>query len=52
MRRATGPFTLSINDETGLLIEGFDTPPYLMMGHGPRYYGRGSRSRATARSAT
>jgi GNAT superfamily N-acetyltransferase len=39
MRRATGPFTLSINDESGLLIEGFDTPPYLMMGHGPRYYG-------------
>jgi hypothetical protein len=39
MRRATGPFTLSINDETGLLVEGFDAPPYLMMGHGPRYYG-------------
>jgi hypothetical protein len=39
MRRATGPFTLSINDETGLLIAGFDTPPYLMMGHVPRYYG-------------
>jgi hypothetical protein len=39
LRRATGPFTLSINDETGLLVEGFDTPPYLMMGHVPRYYG-------------
>jgi hypothetical protein len=39
MRRATGPFTLSINDETGLLIDGFETPPYLMMGHVPRYYG-------------
>jgi hypothetical protein len=39
MRRATGPFTLSINDETGLLVDGFDTPPYLMMGHVPRYYG-------------
>jgi hypothetical protein len=39
LRRATGPFTLSINDETGLLIAGFDTPPYLMMGHAPRYYG-------------
>jgi GNAT superfamily N-acetyltransferase len=37
MRRVTGPFTLSINDETGLLIEGFETPPYLMMGHAPRY---------------
>lgn len=39
MRRCTGPFTLSINDETGLLIDGFDTPPYMMMGHVPRYYG-------------
>ena len=39
MRRARGPFTLSINDETGLLVDGFDTPPYLMMGHVPRYYG-------------
>ncbi len=39
MRRATGPFSLSINDEAGLLIEGFDTPPCLMMGHAPRYYG-------------
>ena len=37
MRRATGPFTLSINDETGLLIDGFETPPYLMMGHAPRH---------------
>ena len=38
MRRATGPFSLSINDESGLLIDGFETPPYLMMGHAPRYY--------------
>ena len=44
MRRATGPFTLSINDETGLLIDGFDTPPYLMMGHVPRYYGAPGRA--------
>jgi hypothetical protein len=39
LRRVTGPFTLSINDETGLLVDGFETPPYLMMGHVPRYYG-------------
>ena len=39
LRRVTGPFTLSVNDETGLLVEGFDTPPYLMMGHVPRHYG-------------
>jgi hypothetical protein len=39
MRRVTGPFSLSINDESGLLVEGFETPPYVMMGHAPRYYG-------------
>ena len=33
-----GPFSLSINQESGLLIEGFDTPPYIMMGHARRYY--------------
>ncbi len=38
MKRVTGPFSLSINDESGLLVEGFETPPYIMMGHGPRYY--------------
>jgi len=38
MRRATGPFSLSINDEAGLLVEGFDTPPSIMMGHALPYY--------------
>ena len=38
MRRALGPFSLSINDECGLLVEGFDTPPMLMMAHGRPYY--------------
>ena len=38
MQRAMGPFSLSINDECGLLVEGFDTPPYMMMGHAPRFY--------------
>ncbi|MDW3094320.1 MAG: GNAT family N-acetyltransferase [Gammaproteobacteria bacterium] len=33
-----GPFSLSINQECGLLIEGFDTPPYIMMGHAKPYY--------------
>lgn len=33
-----GPFSFSINDETGLLIEGFDTPPSMMMGHARPYY--------------
>ncbi len=36
---ARGPFTLSVNEETGLLIDGFDTPPMVMMGHDPAYLG-------------
>ncbi|MEX0923907.1 MAG: dATP pyrophosphohydrolase [Rhodovibrionaceae bacterium] len=38
LSRVTGPFTLSINDESGLLIDGFETPPYFMMGHAKPYY--------------
>jgi hypothetical protein len=34
----TGPFNLSINQESGLLVEGFDCPPYIMMGHALPYY--------------
>lgn len=30
---AIGPLNLSINEEVGLLIEGFETPPMLMMPH-------------------
>jgi GNAT superfamily N-acetyltransferase len=37
--RAQGPFNLSINEEVGLLVDGFDTPPMVMMGHDPRYMG-------------
>lgn len=36
--RMQGPFDLSINHQCGLLCEGFDTPPMLMMGHAPQYY--------------
>ncbi len=32
-----GPFSLSINEETGLLVDGFDTPPMLLMPHDPTY---------------
>lgn len=39
MKRITGPFSLSINDESGLLVDGFDSPPYVMMGHAKPYYG-------------
>ncbi|VAW80568.1 Hypothetical protein associated with Serine palmitoyltransferase [hydrothermal vent metagenome] len=39
MSLVTGPFNLSINEEAGLLVDGFDTPPRIMMGHNPPYYG-------------
>ncbi len=39
MREALGPFSLSINEETGLLVAGHDTPPMLMMGHDRPYLG-------------
>jgi len=38
MTRIQGPFSFSINDESGLLVEGFDTPPFVMMGHAHRYF--------------
>jgi hypothetical protein len=34
-----GPFSLSINEETGLLVDGFETQPMLLMGHDPAYVG-------------
>lgn len=37
VRHVQGPFTLSINEEMGLLVDGFDTPPMLLMGHDPAY---------------
>ena len=36
---ALGPLNLSVNEEVGLLVEGFDTPPMVMMGHDPPYAG-------------
>lgn len=38
MREILGPFNLGINQEVGVLVEGFDTPPYVMMGHSLPYY--------------
>lgn len=37
--KITGPFSLNINQESGLLIDGFDTPPSALMTHGKPYYG-------------
>jgi hypothetical protein len=39
MIRARGPFSLNINEELGCLVEGFDTPPYIMMPHHRPYQG-------------
>lgn len=39
LRGARGPFNLSINQECGLLVEGFDTPPMVFMGHARPFYG-------------
>jgi len=39
MQRMQGPFNLNINEETGLLVAGFDTPPMLLMGHDKSYIG-------------
>jgi hypothetical protein len=36
--KITGPFSMNINQESGLLIEGFDTPPSALMTHGKPYY--------------
>jgi hypothetical protein len=33
-----GPLNFSVNQECGLLIDGFDEPPMVMMTYNPRYY--------------
>lgn len=38
MTRAMGPFSLSVWDEPGLLVQGFEGPPTVMMGHHLPYY--------------
>lgn len=38
MTRALGPLSISIWDEPGLLIEGFDRPPTIMLGHNSPLY--------------
>ena len=37
MRQMRGPFNLSVNEEMGALIDGFDTPPMLLMPHDMPY---------------
>jgi GNAT superfamily N-acetyltransferase len=38
MNLLRGPLNPSMNEECGLLIEGFDSPPAFMTPHNPRYY--------------
>ena len=38
MKRAVGPVSFSLWDQPGLLVEGFGTPPYVMMNHHRPYY--------------
>ena len=39
MRAMRGPFSLSINEEMGMLVEGFGTPPVIMSPHHRPYQG-------------
>ncbi len=38
MSQVMGPFSLNINQEVGLLVDGFDTDPFFMMPNGLKYY--------------
>jgi hypothetical protein len=38
MKRLLGPMNPTSNDECGLLVDGFDSPPVFMMTYNPRYY--------------
>jgi hypothetical protein len=39
MKQVRGPFNLHVNEEVGLLVDGFETPPYVLMGHARPWYG-------------
>jgi hypothetical protein len=39
MKSLRGPLSLNINEEMGCLVEGFDTPPFIMMPHHRAYQG-------------
>lgn len=39
MTQMRGPLSLSINEEMGCLVEGFDSPPMILMGHHRPYQG-------------
>ncbi len=39
-RSIEGPFNFSIYDEMGILVDGFDSDPYVLNVHNPDYYGK------------
>ncbi len=40
LKKVLGPFNFSINQECGLLVRGFESPPSVLMGHARPYYDR------------
>jgi len=50
MSEVRGPFNLGINEECGLLVDGFGTPPMVMMGHGLPYYAPRLQARGYAKA--
>ena len=51
MKKARGPFSYSINEESGVLVEGFEHPPVIMMGHARPYYDAHIRACGFAKAA-
>ena len=48
MQRVIGPFNLHVNEEVGLLVEGLDTPPFVLMGHARPWYDAAVRAQGYA----
>lgn len=38
MKRCLGPFSININEQSGLLVDGFNCPPRMLMGHAQPHY--------------
>lgn len=39
-RKMVGPFSFSVYDDIGILVDGFDTMPAILLTHNPKYYER------------
>lgn len=48
--RIAGPYSFSTNDESGLLVEGFESAPYLLMNHAPAWMGDAVEAQGYARA--